>query len=235
VPVYVDTYPDFQLTVQRLDAAGAADAKLLMVNSPSNPTGAVLPEPGLRAVADWARAHGVFIITDEIYRLFCYEGRAPSIASMTDDVLLLNGFSKLSAMTGWRLGYAIGPEPIIEEMKKLQQYSFVCAPSMAQYAGVTALQVPMDDHIAAYRRKRDMVYEGLRDRFRLQKPQGAFYAFVESPDGDGDAFCERAIAHSVLVIPGSVFSERKTHFRLSFAAEDRQIEDGVRVLRSLAG
>jgi aspartate aminotransferase/aminotransferase len=229
----VDTYPDFGLTAERLDAAGAAEAKLLMVNSPCNPTGRVLSEGELRGVADWARRNEVFVVSDEIYRVFCYDGECPSIAGMTDDVLLMNGFSKTAAMTGWRLGYAVGPGPIIEEMVKLQQFSFVCAPSIAQHAGVVALGLSTEDYVRAYRAKRDLVYQGLKGEFDLQEPQGAFYAFVRAPGGDGDGFCQRAIGRSVLVIPGSVFSERATHFRLSFAAEDAVIQEGVRALCSL--
>jgi aspartate/methionine/tyrosine aminotransferase len=234
VPVYVDTYPDFRLTVKRLEAAGAGKAKILLLNSPCNPTGAIIPEKDLRAIARWAKKNGVFIITDEVYSVFCYDGKFASAAAFTDDLLLLNGFSKSAAMTGWRLGYAIGPEPVINEMTKLQQFSFVCAPSIAQYAGVVALSLATDPHVRVYRAKRDMLYEGLSRKFKLQKPEGAFYAFVEAPKGDGDAFVKKAIEHSVLVIPGSVFSEKKTHFRVSFAAADRTIQEGIEVLSSLA-
>jgi aspartate/methionine/tyrosine aminotransferase len=232
-PLYVDTYPDFRLTVKRLEASGAAEAKLLVLNSPCNPTGAILPEKDLRAIAKWAKKNGVFIVTDEVYSVFCYDGKFASAAAYTDDVLLLNGFSKCAAMTGWRLGYAIGPAPIIEEMTKLQQYSFVCAPSIAQYAGVVAISLATDPHVRVYRAKRDLLYDGLCRKFNLQKPEGAFYAFVEAPDGDGDAFVRKAIEHSVLVIPGSVFSEKKSHFRVSFAADDRDIQEGIEVLNSL--
>jgi len=233
VPIYVDTYPDFRLTAERLDQAGAADAKLLMLNSPNNPTGQILAEKDLRQIADWAKRNDVFVVSDEIYNAFCYDVDFCSIASFTDDVLLLNGFSKSHAMTGWRLGYAIGPEPIIEQMKTLQQYSFVCAPSIAQHAGVVATGVSPEPHVRSYRAKRDLLYEGLKEKFNLRRPQGAFYAFVEAPDGDASAFCSKAIENSVLIIPGNVFSERDTHFRLSFAAEDRVIEEGMRVLCSL--
>jgi len=232
-PIYVDTYPDFRLTVERLEEAGAADAKLLIVNSPHNPTGRVVPEADLRRIADWARSNDVYIISDEVYYSFCYDGPFSSIASFTDDVLLLNGFSKSHAMTGWRLGYAVGAEPIIEEMKKLQQFSFVCAPSIAQQAGLVAMHVSTEPHVKGYRAKRDLVYEGLKRKFELCRPEGAFYAFVRAPDGDGEGFCKKAIEHSVLIIPGNVFSEKGTHFRLSFAADDRVIEEGVDVLCSL--
>ena len=232
-PLYVDTYPDFQLTVERLEQAGARDAKLLMLNSPNNPTGIVAPESELRAIAAWAKRNDVFIISDEIYRFFSYDGPFASIARFTDSVLLLNGFSKLAGMTGWRLGYAIGPEAVIEEMKKLQQFSFVCAPSMVQHAGLAALRLDNSDRVRAYQAKRDIIYDGLRAKFSLEKPRGAFYAFVEAPDGDGDAFCAKAIQNNVLVIPGSVFSERKSHFRVAFATEDETIEEGTALLCSL--
>jgi aspartate/methionine/tyrosine aminotransferase len=234
VPLYVDTYPDFRLTVERLEEAGAGRAKLLMLNSPCNPTGQIVPEPELERIARWAAANQVFIVSDEIYRPFCYDVPFSSVARFSEDVLLLNGFSKSHAMTGWRLGYAIGPAPIIQEMVKLQQYSFVCAPSFAQYAGLTALDVPYDAYIAAYRKKRDVIYEGLTGKFELARPQGAFYAFVKAPGGSGEAFCKAAIQNNVLIIPGNVFSERDTHFRLSFAADDAALEAGVKVLCSLA-
>ena len=233
-PIYVDTYPDFHLTVERLDKAGVSRAKLLLLNSPNNPTGQVLGAESLRGIAEWAEKHGVFVISDEIYRDFMYEGQHVSTAQFTDNLLLLNGFSKSSAMTGWRLGYAIGPQAIIGEMTKLQQFSFVCAPSIAQYAGLVALGISPQAQVKAYETKRDIVYEGLRRKFELPKPQGAFYAFAKAPDGDGDAFVKKAIEHNVLIIPGSVFSEKKSHFRLSFAAEDETIKAGVEQLCALA-
>ncbi len=232
-PLYVDTYPDFRLTRQKLEKAGAANAKLLMLNSPCNPTGIVIPQKDLRAIARWAKENDVFIISDEIYRTFCYEGSAPSPASFTKNVLLLNGFSKSSAMTGWRLGYAIGPRPLIDQMTKLQQFSFVCAPSVSQQAGIAALDLSAELHVRAYASKRDIIYKGLSRKFELQQPQGAFYAFPRAPGDDGDAFCKLAIEHGVLIIPGSVFSEKNSHFRVSFAAEDSTLEEGVDVLCSL--
>jgi len=229
----VDTYPDFRLTADRLKQAGAADAKFLVLNSPCNPTGSVIGEQDMRGIVRWARRNDVFVLSDEIYRTFSYDGPCPSPASLSEDVLLLNGLSKSCAMTGWRLGYAIGPEPIIAQMQKLQQFTFVCAPSIAQYAASVAMDMSHDLHMRAYEAKRQILYEGLKRKFNLRKPQGAFYAFVEAPGGDGDAFCRKAIEHRVLVIPGSVFSERATHFRISFAADDSVIDEGVEVLCSL--
>jgi aspartate aminotransferase/aminotransferase len=146
----------------------------------------------------------------------------------------MRGFSKSYAMTGWRMGWCTGPRPIIEKMTMLQQYSFVCAPSMAQMAGATALKTDVSAHVAAYRHKRDMVHEALGPAFGLIRPQGAFYAFVPAPGGDATAFVERAIAHNVLIIPGGVFSGKDTHFRLSYATSDEQLAGGLEVLVKLA-
>ncbi|MDX1436238.1 MAG: aldehyde dehydrogenase family protein, partial [Anaerolineales bacterium] len=123
-------------------------------------------------------------IFDEIYDEFTYEdarenGKCPSPARFTDRMILVRGFGKTYGCTGWRMGYAAGPHPIIQAMAKLQQYTFVCAPSMAQAGCVTAFDVDMSGHVEAYRRKRDMVLEGLRDVARIVEPGGAFYAFVE--------------------------------------------------------
>ena len=233
-PVFVDTYPDFQLTVERLEAADTKGAKVLLLNSPCNPTGEVSDAESLRRIVEWAERRGIFLISDEIYRDFVYDADYTSTARFTGNLLLLNGFSKSAAMTGWRLGYAVGPKPVIAEMTKLQQFSFVCAPSFAQYAALASLDVDWTPYMAAYRKKRDLAYEGLRDRFELRRPRGAFYAFVRAPDGDGDAFVKKAIANNVLIIPGSVFSEKKSHFRLSFAADDGAIEAGAKILSSLA-
>jgi len=234
-PIYVDTYPDFRLTAAMLDNnPEARKAKLLILNSPNNPTGQVIGPQDLKEITEWARKNNIFIISDEIYRDFVYDGQYVSTAQFTEDILLLNGFSKSAGMTGWRLGYAIGPQPIIAEMTKLQQFTFVCAPSIVQYAGLVALELDCTSHVKAYQAKRDMVYEGLKGKFELEEPKGAFYAFVRAPGDDGDAFVQKAIEHGLLIIPGSVFSEKRTHFRLSFAAEDETIEAGVRVLCSLA-
>lgn len=233
-PVYVNTYPDHRLSVERLERTGCKHPKVLLVNSPCNPTGVVLNEAELKKIAAWADQHGVLIISDEIYREFSYAGPCPSIARFSSNVLLLNGMSKCAAMTGWRVGYAIGPAPIITEMIKLQQYTFVCAPSFAQRASLEALKLDLSDVVDEYRRKRDIIYEGLKDKFEVQRPDGAFYAFVKAPGGSATAFVERAIQNNVLTIPGNVFSERDTHFRVAYPAPDDVLRRGVDILNRLA-
>ncbi len=234
VPKPISTYPDFRLKAKDIEAAITPKSKVLIVNSPSNPTGAALTQDEMKAIAEVARKHNLLAISDDIYEQFSYDGAPATLAGLYDNVVVLNGFSKMAAMTGWRVGFAAGPERVIQQMNTLQQYTFVCAPSFAQKGAVVALRSPITEKIEAYRRKRDIIYEGLSGTFNLVRPGGAFYAFPEAPGGDGDAFVAKAIENKLLIIPGSVFSERKTHFRISFAASDETLKRGVDALTKLA-
>jgi aspartate aminotransferase/aminotransferase len=233
-PVFVDTYPDFRLRPERVEAAITPRTRLLLLNSPANPTGAIASEADVKAVVEICRRRNVQAVSDEIYDRFCFDAPYASAAKFDPDVLLLRGFSKTYAMTGWRLGYAAGPKPIIEAMTVLQQYSFVCAPAPVQYAGLAALDVDVQSRIDEFRRKRDLMRSRLSKHFRIAGGQGAFYLFPEAPGGSGRAFCEAAVARNVLVIPGGVFSERDTHFRISYAADPACLERGADALCALA-
>ena len=244
-PVCVNTYPDFQFTPERIEPLISPRSRMIIFNSPANPTGAVAGDSTCRAVAQLASKHGLLLLSDEVYDEFCYEKiprngkmRCPSPAAHSSELLLLRGFSKTYSMTGWRMGYAAGPRPIIEQMNKLQQYSFVCAPSMVQRAGLVAMDLDLGRYLDEYRQKRDRVVERLEKVFGLIRPGGAFYAFPQLPEGlglDATRFVERAVERGVLVIPGSVFSRRDTHFRLSYACEDQTLEKGLDILVELAG
>src|SRR5262249_6282086 len=148
-------------------------------------TGAVLPRDTVRALADLAAKHGVLLISDEIYRAFCHDEPFASPLEFNDDVLVVDGFSKTYAMTGWRLGWAHGPAALVREMIKLQQFTFVCAPHPVQYAGLAALDHHVAGIIADYRRKRDRLTQGLGDLYELPRPGGAFYLFPKTPWGSG--------------------------------------------------
>lgn len=232
--VVVDTYPTFDLDLDRVRSALSPRTKAILVNSPANPTGVVISPERLRELANLCREKGILLISDEIYRSFCYDAPFSSPAEWSEDVLVIDGFSKSHGMTGWRLGYAHGPKRLIQEMIKLQQFSFVCAPSMVQWAGVTAWETDVNPHVADYRGKRDRVVAALRDRFEIVTPGGAFYVFPKAPWGTGSEFVAEAIRNSLLIIPGNVFSGRDTHFRISYAAEDRTLERGVEILNQLA-
>ena len=233
-PVYVDTYPDFQIDPDRVRAALTPRTKAIIVNSPANPTGVLHPRGRLRDLARLAHEHNILLMSDEVYRVFSHDEPFASPAEYSEDVLVFDGFSKAYAMTGWRLGFAHGPRRLIQEMTKLQQFSYVCAPSMVQHAGVAAWDYDVSAIVADYRCKRDRLYEGIKDRFRVVKPGGAFYAFPEAPWGTGSEFVAEAIRNNLLIIPGNVFSQRDSHFRLSYAADDRTIDRGVEILNRLA-
>ncbi len=232
--VTVDTYPDFRPDFNKLSDAITDRTRMILVNSPSNPTGYVWTQQEMRELADIARRRDILVISDEIYNLFCYDSPFASLAAEYENTLLMRGFSKSYAMTGWRLGWCTGPREIIEKMTMLQQYSFVCAPPMAQDGGVEALATDVSHYAAAYKKKRDMVHEALGETFGLVKPGGAFYAFVPAPGGDATAFVKKAIENNVLIIPGNVFSEKDTHFRLSYATSDEKLAKGLEILKSLA-
>jgi len=234
-PVYVDTYPDFRIDPDRVAGAITPRTKAIVLNSPCNPTGVVAGREVVRALAELAAERGVALLSDEIYRDFCFDGPFVSPAEFNERTIVVDGFSKSAGMPGWRLGYAHGPKSIIQEMIKLQQYSFVCAPHPFQIAGATAMDFDVRPHVAAYRRKRDMIVAGLAGRYELVAPGGAFYAFPKAPGARAMEFVERAVReHDLLVIPGENFSRRDTHFRISFAAADEVIERGIEVLRELA-
>jgi aspartate/methionine/tyrosine aminotransferase len=236
--VIVDSYPDFGFPADKVEAAITPKTKMLILNSPSNPTGVVMTPEQIRAAVAIARKHNLLILSDEIYEPFLYDiargSQLYSPLSEYENTLVVRGFSKSHAMTGWRVGYAFGPSEVVAQMTKLQQYTFVCAPAPFQEAALAALDTDMSPHVDAYRRKRDIVHSMLSKKFEIERPGGAFYIFPKAPAGiTASAFVEKAIANNVLIIPGNVFSERDTHFRISYATTDEKLVRGCEILLSL--
>ncbi len=235
--VFVDSYPDFKLPVDKIESAITDKTKLILLNSPANPTGAVYSEEEVKAIAEVAKKHDVILMTDEIYDKFCYDQPHISVGQYYDKTVVLKGFSKSYAMTGWRLGYvAVKPvlKDIIEQMTKIQQYTFVCAPTPFQMAAVEAMNYDISGQVERYKAKRDMVYEGLKDKFEMVKPGGAFYIFIKANGISGTDFVKKCIENNVLAIPGNVFSEKDTHFRLSYATSDDKLAKGIEILNKIA-
>jgi aspartate aminotransferase/aminotransferase len=232
--VLIDTYPDFRIDLNKVRDAITPKTKAVLVNSPCNPTGAVASEAELRGLAEICREKDVALISDEIYRVFCYDGPFASPATWNDRTIVIDGFSKSHSMTGWRIGWAHGPKHVIQEMIKLQQFTFVCSPHPVQWAGVTAWNYDVSDRVAEYRRKRDLMVRELKDDFEIHGAGGAFYLFLKTPWGTGTEFVAEAIRNELLIIPGNVFSARDTHFRISYAASEETLLRGAEVLRKLA-
>jgi len=233
-PVIVSTYPDFRINEKKLIEAVGPRTKAIIINSPTNPTGFVYDRKDIDIVVKIAREKNILLISDEIYDGFVYDEPFVSPASFYDNVLILGGFSKTYAMTGWRVGYAAGPAELISTMIKLQQYTFVCSPAPFQYAAVAALGTDMSEFRESYSRKRDIIYNGLKDSFDIVKPAGAFYMFPELKRGSVTEFVEIAIQNKVLIIPGNMFSEENTNFRLCFATKDETLKRGIDILTGLA-
>lgn len=235
-PAYINTYPDFRLRREALEAAYTPKCKLLVINSPNNPTGIVYSEDELKMVAEFADEKGLVVLTDEIYEEFVFDGPFQSIAHHTDPArtIIISGLSKSVAMTGWRLGWVAGPADLVKALSEIQQYSFVCAPSPAQHAAFAGLEYDMKPQRDLYRERRDLIAGGLKELgYEAVAPGGAFYVFPRAPWGTGEEFVKRAIEEELLVVPGNIFSERNTHFRISFAATKDTLRRGLEILDRL--
>lgn len=230
----IDTYPDFRIDLNQVEAAITPQTKVIICNSPSNPTGAVATAAELEGLAKLAAKHNVALLSDEIYRAFQYDEPFVSPVKWNPQTIVIDGFSKSHSMTGLRLGFAHGPREIIQQMIKLQQFTFVCAPQPVQWAGVEAWTTDVSDRVADYKRKRDYMVAELSPHFEIKGAQGAFYLFAKAPWGTASSFVAEAIRNELLIIPGNVFSQRDTHFRISFATEDSTLERGVEVLKRIA-
>lgn len=239
--VTCDTAPDFRMTAERVEPLINDNTRIVLANTPANPTGVVLSQQEVDDLYDLCTSRGVLLVCDEIYDLFCYgeakqDGRFPSPALRGSDMLLIRGLGKNYGCTGWRLGYAAGPSWLIAEMAKFQQYTYVCAPSLTQAACVGAFDVDMSETVARYAQRRDMVVAAFKDITEIADAHGAFYAWVKVPDALGctaTEFAERAVERNVLIIPGAVFSATDTHFRLSYACDHVKLTEGLAILRDM--
>jgi aminotransferase len=227
LPVPTDERDEFRLTRDALAESGAADAEMLVMCFPNNPTGATMELEHLAPIAEFAREHDLTVVSDEIYAALQYEHEHTSIATlpgMRERTIVVNGFSKAYAMTGLRLGYVMGPSEPIMGMNRIHQYGMLSAPTTAQHAALEALE-SCDDAVAemtdAYDRRRKFLLSRFEEiGIECFRAKGAFYAFPEVPDGwTGDEFAEALLKEEgVAVVPGSVFgSGGEGHLRVSYA------------------
>ncbi|MDD9953669.1 MAG: aminotransferase class I/II-fold pyridoxal phosphate-dependent enzyme [Candidatus Woesearchaeota archaeon] len=225
--VPIDTYPDFQLTAARIQQAITPNTKVLVINTPNNPTGQVYPKEELQKIAAVAQKHNILILSDEIYEAYVYEGEHCSIGQFYENTITMSGISKCCGATGWRLGYATGPSQIIQNMAKLQQYTYVCAPSHVQHAAITALDADITDIVAQYDANRKLILETLPVDV---PPQGALFACLKTP-GSATAFSETLREHKVLTVPGPAFSEHDTHLRITFSVAPETLKKGLAIIK----
>jgi len=235
IPIFIDTYPDFHLREETIRPLITSRTKAILVNSPSNPTGMVYSQEELQMVARLASEFNLVVISDEIYEHFLYDRMLfNSIAQFYSNTIVLRGFSKSWGMSGWRIGYLAAPNDILQNMIKVQHYTYICVAPFIQKAALKALQFDGSHLIRKYQNKRDLIYDGLKNDYEVERPQGSFFIFPKAPDNDGKKFVERALQEKLLLVPGNTFSEKNTHFRISFAVRDETLYKGLEILQRLA-
>lgn len=243
VPIATKAEDEFRLTPEALRAAITPRTKLLVLPFPNNPTGAVMDRGSLEAIAEVLRGTDIMVLSDEIYAELTYGlDRHVSIASlpgMKERTIVVNGFSKAYAMTGWRLGYAVGPQPVIAVMTKIHQSCIMSAPTTSQYAAITALR-SCDDEIEImrdeYNRRRRYVVKALNDMgLTCFEPRGAFYVFpcIRVSGLTSEEFCERLLREQeVAIVPGDAFGASGEGFaRISYAYSVDHLETAMRRIR----
>lgn len=232
----VETVPE-DFTKEDLQKVNSERLKLILFSSPSNPTGRILEEDQLRALANLAEKTGAVLAADEIYEKFDYDQKFISAGSLYENTITMTGFSKSYSMTGLRLAAVTGPQKIVDAMIKLQQYSVVCAPAPVQHAGITALDYNLTKEIADYKQKRDFVTGKLKKAgISHRRADGAIYVFVDIPGHcpvDLE-LAEKAIQEKeLLIVPGRIFTESERFIRISYAQKDDVLEKGIDALTGL--
>jgi len=247
VPVPLREEEDFSFDLQAFDRLVSQRTRLIILNSPSNPTGGVMPLAALEHIAAVAKERNIWVLSDEIYARLVYEAPAPSIAAlpgMQERTIICDGFSKTYAMTGWRLGYGIMPAPLAERVELLLTHSVGCTASFTQVAGIEAIQGPqerVDEVVAEYRRRRDALVDGLNaiPGVRCRKPQGAFYVFpnVSSFGKSANWLAEYLLEQAgVALLPGTSFGQNgEGYLRLCFANSMENILQALEQVKAALG
>lgn len=244
IPVFVRTNgaDEFKLRPQQIEQVITPRTKALILCSPNNPTGTVLNREELAAIAQIVQKHDLLVISDEIYAELTYDEpytSFPAIDQMRERTILVSGFSKGFAMTGWRLGFVAAPEMILQAMLKIHQYTMMCAPTMAQYGAIEALkngEHDVDEMRKSYRRRRNYFVQSLNEiGLRCHLPGGAFYAFpsIQATGLTSEQFAERLlIEEKVAVVPGSVFgTSGEGYVRCSYASSLEQLQEAIKRMK----
>ena len=246
VPLATRAEDQFKLTPEALRAAITPKTKMLVFPFPNNPTGAIMNRQDLEGIAEVLRETDIIVLSDEIYAELTYEGRHVSIASlpgMKERTVVVNGFSKAYAMTGWRLGYAVGPKEIMAQMLKLHQFAIMCAPTTSQYAAIEAMR-SCDDEIQRmaiqFGMRRGLLVNSLNKMgLTCFDPQGAFYVFpsIKITGMTSEDFCEGLLrSQKVAVIPGSAFGESgEGYVRISYSYSVEHLVEALRRIETYLG
>jgi len=225
-PIFVDQ------NLTNIEKVISKKTKAIVVNSPSNPTGKLFNKQALRKISAIAQKHNLTVISDETYKNFVFDVEPISIGSMHQPTITIQTFSKELNVTGWRIGCAHAPQELIDAMEKVQQALYVCPPAPFQHALAEDFRINQSEILSTLKKRRDLACKLLSGNFEFEKPDGGFFIFVKSPI-KATSFCEQAKEKGVYIIPGTVFSEKDTHFRLSFIALEKDLINGIKILKSI--
>ncbi|MBI4245086.1 MAG: aminotransferase class I/II-fold pyridoxal phosphate-dependent enzyme, partial [Planctomycetes bacterium] len=237
-PICIDTYKNgFKLVPEDILNCGSKRVKILIFNNPVNPTGVAYSEAEIKALAQALNKRGLFVVSDEVYNSFIYDfEHVPMIRYVRENIIHIGGFSKTLGIPGWRLGYAISDEETVSYMTTFQQFTYTCPNSVAQKACIKGLE---DNNIIEkaikddFSFKRDMAYTILSEKFKVVRPQGAFYIYPQAPNNNTDEFISKALEQNVIIVPGKTFSQKNTHFRISYSIDNKKLEEGLKKLVSV--
>ncbi|SHM71174.1 aminotransferase [Gracilibacillus kekensis] len=239
VPVSAKAENEFKILPEQVEAAITSRTKAIVLCSPNNPTGTVLSKEELAAISEVVKKHDLIVLSDEIYAELSYDEMATSIAAvegMIERTVVISGFSKSFAMTGWRLGYAAGPKEIMEAMTKIHQYTMMCAPTMAQHGALEALRNGNDsvrDMKTSYKQRRNFVVKALNEMgLSCHLPGGAFYVFpsIKETGYSSEEFAQKLLEEErVAVVPGHVFGDSgEGNIRCSYATSIKQLDEAMK-------
>lgn len=236
VPISLNEENEFQMTADDVLNKITPKTKAIILNSPANPTGAVMQKEDIKGIAEVAEDHGIIIISDEIYEKIIYEGKHYSPGTYTDNAITINGFSKTYAMTGFRIGYVAAKHELIEEMLKVHQYNVACASSLSQigaYEALTGPQESVNEMRSEFRRRRDLVVTRLNEMgIEIKPPKGAFYVFPKVHNSM--EFVKEAIKKGVIIVNGAQFGKcGEDHFRISYGTSYEKLEEAMNRLQDI--
>ncbi|MDR2873714.1 MAG: pyridoxal phosphate-dependent aminotransferase [Methanobrevibacter sp.] len=236
IPVKIRFENDYKMKYEEVQDKLSSKTKAIILNSPSNPTGAVMDKEDIKAIADLSIDHDFIIISDEIYEKIIYKGKHYSPAQFSDNTILINGFSKTYAMTGLRVGYLTGPNYLIEEMLKVHQYNTACVSSISQLGAYEALKGPqkyIENLVKEFKRRKDLILNGLDDLgLEHTNVQGAFYVFPKVKNTDD--YLKKASKSGVIMVPGSGFGlSCENNIRISYATSYENIQEAINRLKNI--
>ncbi len=244
IPVIISTDENnyFEVGREQIEQSISHKTKAIIINNPNNPTGHIYSHAFLNNIFELGKKYGLYIISDEVYKELIYKEKFESIfKEISDNLILIDSFSKKHCMTGWRIGYAAGPEFLISAMTKLQENIAACAPVISQYAAITALDYPMPAvNIAEFKKRRDLLIEAFKDnqKLHLVVPEGAFYAFVNIGKLGMKSlqFCEALLKkYHVAVAPGIAYgAEYDNYIRIAFTLSCDRLKEGINRIKTFA-